>query len=48
MRKAGSGEYVDNLPDPRYPFLVDTNIKCGHIDPDGHQYPAPEEWMKWK
>jgi len=23
----------------RYPFLVDTNIKCGHINPDGEMFP---------
>lgn len=42
MRKAGWGTYVDGLPDPRYPFLVDTNIWTWHIQPDGQRYPA--EW----
>lgn len=40
LRKAGWGEYVDNLPDKRYPFLMDTNIFCSHIDrSSGVQYP---------
>lgn len=35
FEKAGWGEYKDW----EYPFLVDTNIFCKHIDPDGTQYP---------
>ena len=23
----------------RFPFLVDTNITCGHINPNGEQFP---------
>jgi len=40
LRKAGWGEYVDALPDPRYPFIVDTNIFSWHINPDGNRFPA--------
>ena len=40
LRKSGWGDYVDKLPDPRYPFIVDTNLFCWHIDPDGRRYPA--------
>ena len=40
LRKAGWGEYVDALPDPRYPFIVDTNIFTWHIQPDGTRYPV--------
>lgn len=39
MRKAGWGKYVDNLPDKRYPFLVDTEIFNWHINPDGQRFP---------
>ena len=48
LRKAGWGEFVDNLEDPRYPLLIDTNLFCRHIDLDGRQYPAPHEVAKWK
>lgn len=33
--KAGWPEYADK----RWPFLVDTNIFCRHINPDGEQFP---------
>jgi len=36
FEKAG---WKDFCPDMKYPFLVDTNIFCRHIDPDGAQYP---------
>lgn len=39
LRKAGWGEYVDKLPDKRWPLIVDTNIFCNHINPDGAQFP---------
>jgi len=39
IRKAGWGDYMDNLPDPKYPFLVDTNIFCRHINPNGEMFP---------
>jgi hypothetical protein len=48
MRKAGWGDFVDNLEDPRYPFLVDTNIFCFHIDPEGIQYPTRAEMRQWQ
>ena len=37
------------LEDERYPFLVDTNLFCRHIEMDGRQFPSEEEveyWMK--
>jgi hypothetical protein len=37
LRKAGWTEHAD--AHPRWPFLIDTNIFCKHIDPDGRQYP---------
>lgn len=39
LRKAGWGKYVDNLPDQRYPFIVDTELFTWHIQPDGTKYP---------
>jgi hypothetical protein len=39
MEKAGWGEWLAALPDPQYPFVVDTNIFCRHIDMNGVQYP---------
>jgi hypothetical protein len=45
MRKAGWDEYVDNLPDPRYPFLVDTALFCPHIEMNGQQYPGNWEHL---
>jgi hypothetical protein len=35
FEKAGWKEYQEK----EYPFCVDTNIFCKHIDPDGQQYP---------
>lgn len=35
FKKAGWDDYQDK----EYPFLVDTNIFCRHIDMDGTQYP---------
>lgn len=45
-----AGGYLKKWPavaDKKYPFLVDTNIYCKHIDPDGTQYPVvfPEEFL---
>lgn len=40
MRRAGWEDYLDKLPDKRYPFLVDTNIFCQHINPDGQTFPG--------
>jgi hypothetical protein len=39
MRRAGWGSYVDSLEDSRYPFLVDTNIFCQHINVNGESFP---------
>ena len=39
IRRAGWDAFLDEIPDERYPFLVDTRIFCRHIDPDGVQYP---------
>jgi len=39
IRKAGWTEYWDELKDKRYPLLLDTNIFCKHIDPNGQQFP---------
>lgn len=46
------GDYLTKAGFPkiakkRYPYLVDTNIFCHHIDPDGQKYPLifPEEFL---
>lgn len=36
FKRAGWGEFA---PDPRFPFPVDTNIFCRHINMDGEQFP---------
>lgn len=43
LAKAGWPE----LQDKEFPFLVDTNIFCKHIDPDGQQFPKtiPPEFI---
>jgi hypothetical protein len=38
--KAGWPEYADK----EYPFLVDTNLFVGHINPNGEQFPYPNPW----
>ncbi len=48
LRKAGWGKFVDELPDPRYPFVVDTNLFCRHIEMDGTQFPNPSELERFK
>lgn len=35
LKKAG----FKSVENKRYPFLIDTNIFCRHIDPDGTQFP---------
>jgi len=46
LQKAGWKDYVDNLPDPRYPFLVDTSIFLFHQDPmTGQMYPPAKPAM---
>lgn len=48
------GEYFakagwDEFQEKEYPFLVDTNIFCRHIDPDGRQFPINwQELMKYR
>jgi hypothetical protein len=32
----------------KFPFLIDTNIFCGHIDPNGISYPSEFEKNYWK
>lgn len=39
LRKAGWGDYLAALPDPRYPLMVDTNLFTWHINPDGTRFP---------
>jgi hypothetical protein len=48
LRRAGWGDFVDSLDDPRYPFLVDTNIFCEHINIDGTRFPSPQELDAWR
>lgn len=42
-KKVISGNYLERhwpkLAKEKYPFLIDTNIACNHIDPDGTQFP---------
>ena len=37
LTKAGWGDFAKKHP--KYPFLIDTNIFCQQIDPQGVQYP---------
>jgi hypothetical protein len=48
LRRAGWGDFVDDLDDPRYPYLVDTNIFCEHINIDGTRFPSPAELDAWR
>lgn len=34
-----AGWKLTDCPDPRYPFLIDTRLFCGHINPNGERYP---------
>lgn len=43
LRKAGWGDYLKRIPDERLPFLVDTELFCRHINPDGAMFPQPLE-----
>lgn len=38
--KAGWDEYADM----EFPFLIDTGIFCGHINPNGEQFPTANPW----
>lgn len=42
LRKSGWNKFMDELPDKRYPFVVDTSIFCQHINPDGEQFPGSQ------
>lgn len=44
FKKAGWPEFQEK----QYPFLVDTNVFCRHIDPSGIQYPARGEEAEFK
>jgi hypothetical protein len=44
LRKAGWGEFADAHPD--WPFLVDTNLFCQHIDINGTKNPM--EMATWQ
>lgn len=44
------GDYLKDYPavyGKQYPFLIDTNLYCRHIDPDGTQFPIhfPNEFL---
>lgn len=39
LRKSGWGDYEKGLEDKRYPYLVDTNLFCHHIEKDGRMFP---------
>lgn len=43
MRRSGWTEFVGR----EYPFLVDTNIFCWHINPDGTHYPDRRTAQAW-
>jgi hypothetical protein len=50
--KVIQGKYLEKAGFPeiqkkKYPFLIDTNIYCKHIDPDGTQFPIdfPPEFL---
>lgn len=39
IRKAGWNKFMDELQDPKCPLLVDTNLFCRHINPNGEIFP---------
>ena len=39
FKKAGWGSFLDKLPYPEYPFPVDTQLFCKHINQDGSVFP---------
>jgi len=43
LRKAGWGGFIDSLDDPKFPFLIDSDLFCRHINPDGTVFPLPVE-----
>ncbi|MGB2790447.1 MAG: hypothetical protein WBC13_14145 [Dokdonella sp.] len=44
LRKAG----WTTLADQAQPFLCDTGITCGHIEPDGRVYPDKKRLAEWR
>lgn len=44
FKKSGWEEYQGR----EYPFLIDTNIFCQHINPDGERFPKPWELDEYK
>jgi hypothetical protein len=44
LRKAGWGNFVDEHP--QYPMLIDTNLFCRHLNPDGQSFPL--EMAQWQ
>ncbi len=47
IRKAGWNKFLDELENEEYPFLVDTNLFCRHIEMDGRQFPSDAEIAFW-
>jgi hypothetical protein len=47
LRRAGWNKYLDELPDPRYPFIVDTRLFAQHIEKDGTRFPPQETLEKY-
>lgn len=44
LRKAGWFDFADR----QYPFIVDTGICCGHINPDGQMFPDKRTLARWQ
>ena len=44
FRKAGFEEFADK----EFPFIIDTNVFCRHIDMDGVQFPARGEEQQFQ
>ncbi len=44
LKKAGWTTYARK----KYPYLIDTNIFCYHINPDGEMFPNEQELAPWK
>ena len=43
LRKAGWADFADR----QYPFLIDTDLFCWHINPDGTKYPLElQQWQR--
>lgn len=48
LEKAGWGEYLKNVPDPQLPFMIDSELFCKHINPDGTTFPLPVEMKEFE